>query len=246
MSKSRFSNIKVANGAYNKKKILNNRKNNTNFKHRDTDWRGRKYKYTYEQFTKKPIILRKKLLSFNSRVKKRLMSNFYLINLIKKLSLTKYPRLGKSIRTLKYFKKLRKKTAKIAYYRSLKLVSKVNKNRKTYYAFLKRKGYNIFITITDKEGNVVISKSAGSCKIKSKKKKRSWDTLKDIARLVAKVATMKNIRYIKKFFTTLKYMKNAKIVSKTFRMSRLSVVQTEYIINQPHAIPLRKKKAKRL
>jgi len=42
----------------------------------------------------------------------------------------------------------------------------------------------------------VVSQSAGSCKITTKKKKKSWDTLKAVAASASKIARIKNIRYI--------------------------------------------------
>ena len=49
-------------------------------------------------------------------------------------------------------------------------------------------------------GRVIISQSAGSCKITTKKKKRSPDTLKTVSTSVAKIARAKNIKYLFKFF----------------------------------------------
>jgi len=76
------------------------------------------------------------------------------------------------------------------------LLGKVNPNKKKYYAFFLKTKNNVFITITDIRGRVVVSQSAGSCKITTKKKKKSWDTLKAVAASASKIARIKNIRYI--------------------------------------------------
>jgi ribosomal protein S11 len=76
------------------------------------------------------------------------------------------------------------------------LIGKENPNKKKYYAFFLRTRNNVFITITDIKGCVVVSQSAGSCKITTKKKKKSWDTLKAVAASASRIARMKNIRYI--------------------------------------------------
>jgi ribosomal protein S11 len=52
-------------------------------------------------------------------------------------------------------------------------MGKVNPNGKKYYAFFSKSRNNTFITITDVRGQVIVSQSAGSCKITSKKKKKS-------------------------------------------------------------------------
>jgi hypothetical protein len=59
---------------------------------------------------------------------------------------------------------------------------------------------NVFLTVTDIMGRVIVSQSAGSCKITTKKKKRSPETLKAVATSTAKLVRAKNIRYIFRFF----------------------------------------------
>lgn len=127
-----------------------------------------------------------------------------------------------------------------------KILAHKNRNKKQYYAFFLRRKCNIFITITNVRGEVIISRSAGSCKITTKKKKKSWDTLKTIAETVSKMARIKNIRYIYKFFTTISYMKNSKIIFHSFRKSGIWILQYVYVRNRPHSLPMRKKKLKRL
>ena len=126
------------------------------------------------------------------------------------------------------------------------LIGKVNPNKKKYYAFFLKKINNIFITITDLKGRVVVSQSAGSCKITTKKKKKSWDTLKAVATSASKIARMKNIKYIGKFFMTSTYMKNGKLIFQSFKKSGLLILKAVILKNRGHNIPMKKKKLKRL
>lgn len=126
------------------------------------------------------------------------------------------------------------------------LIGKVNPNKKKYYAFFLKKINNIFITITDLKGRVIVSQSAGSCKITTKKKKKSWDTLKAVAVSASKIARMKNIKYIWKFFMTSTYMKNGKLIFQSFKKSGLLILKAVILKNRGHNIPMKKKKLKRL
>lgn len=126
------------------------------------------------------------------------------------------------------------------------LMSKRNPDNKKYYAFFLKTRNNVFITITDIRGRVIVSQSAGNCKITTKKKKKSWDTLKAVAASASKLARLKNIRYIYKFFTTSTYIKNGRIIFQSFKESGLLILQNIIIRSRPHALPMRKKKLKRL
>jgi len=125
-------------------------------------------------------------------------------------------------------------------------MGKKNPDNKKYYAFFLKKRNNVFVTITDIRGKVITSQSAGSCKITTKKKKKSWDTLKAVAVSASKIARLKNIRYIYKFFMTSTYMKNCRIIFQSFKESGLLILQNIIIRSRPHALPMRKKKLKRL
>lgn len=56
-------------------------------------------------------------------------------------------------------------------FRQRLVLAKKNPNKKRYYLFFSKKRNNVFLTITDVIGRVVVSQSAGSCKITTKKKK---------------------------------------------------------------------------
>jgi len=56
-------------------------------------------------------------------------------------------------------------------FRQRLVLAKKNPNKKRYYLFCSKKRNNVFLTITDIMGRVIISQSAGSCKITTKKKK---------------------------------------------------------------------------
>lgn len=100
---------------------------------------------------------------------------------------------------------------------------KKNPNKKKYFCFFLKKKNNVFITLTDLKGRVIITKSAGDCKIRTKKKKKSWDTLKEVANLVSKSARIKNIRYIHHLFISSQFSRNAKIIHKCFRENGLVI-----------------------
>jgi ribosomal protein S11 len=125
--------------------------------------------------------------------------------------------------------------------------SKRNPNKKKYFAFFLKKKNNVFITITNRKGQVVISRSAGDCKITTKKKKRSWDTLKEVSLAASKIARLKkNIRYIYELFMVTAYSKNAKIIHKAFRQGGLSILKVIILKRRPFSFPMKKKKSKRL
>lgn len=126
------------------------------------------------------------------------------------------------------------------------VLRKKNPDKKRYYTFFLKRKNNVFITVTNVKGEVIISQSAGSCKITTKKKKRSWDTLKTVAESVSKAARLKNIKYIHKFFMTSTYMKNAKIIFRGFKKSGVQILQNVIVRTKTHGLPMRKKKLKRL
>lgn len=132
------------------------------------------------------------------------------------------------------------------HWRERLVLSKRNPDNRKYMAFYLRTRNNLFITITNSKGQVVISQSAGSCKITTKKKKKSWDTLKAVSISAAKLARLKNIRYIFNLYTTSTYKKTSKIVFESFKEVGLRVLKCVLIRSRPHSLPMRKKKMKRL
>jgi hypothetical protein len=123
---------------------------------------------------------------------------------------------------------------------------KKNLNKRKYYAYLLKRRNNVFVSITDIKGRVIISQSAGSCKITTKKKKRSWDTLKAVSSSVAKLAIMKNIKYLYKLYLDNTYMKNSKVIYNSFKENGLIVLQNSICRKIPHGLPMRNRKLKRL
>jgi hypothetical protein len=126
------------------------------------------------------------------------------------------------------------------------ILSKRNPNKKRYFLFFRKNKNNVFITITDVLGKVIISQSAGYCKIKTKKKKRSPDTVKTVADSVAKAARLKNIKYLFKFYLSNKQIKSGRGIYETFKKAGLFILQGVVIRNKPHSLGMRKKKPKRL
>lgn len=79
---------------------------------------------------------------------------------------------------------------------------KKNRDRRRYFLFFSKTNNNIFPTLTGYSGNVITSKSAGNCKITTKKKKKAiLDTLKAVSKVVVTETRKKNIRFIYPFFT---------------------------------------------
>jgi hypothetical protein len=131
-------------------------------------------------------------------------------------------------------------------FRTRLVLLKRNPDKKRYFGFFKKNKNNIFITITDTLGRVIISQSAGYCKIKTKKKKRSPDTVKTVADSVAKAARLKNIKYLFKFYLPSKQLKSGRSIFEAFKKFGLFTLQGVVIRNKPHSIGMRKKKPKRL
>lgn len=131
-------------------------------------------------------------------------------------------------------------------FRQRLVLAKKNPNKKRYYLFFKKTKNNVFLTITDVLGRVLISQSAGTCKITTKKKKRSPDTLKSVSTAVAKAARAKNIKYLFKFFMKVNQTKVGKTIFDSFKKLGLFILQAAVIKNKTHGLLMRKKKAKRL
>jgi ribosomal protein S11 len=131
-------------------------------------------------------------------------------------------------------------------FRERLVLSKKNLNRKRYYLFFTKKRNNLFLTITDTTGRVIISQSAGSCKITTKKKKRSPDTLKAVSTSVAKLARTKNIKYLFKFFMSTNQTRVGKTIFESFKKLGLFILQGVVVRTKTHGLLMRKKKAKRL
>lgn len=121
-----------------------------------------------------------------------------------------------------------------------------NRNKKRVYLFYNRKRNNTFITLTNGRGQVLVSQSAGYCKIKSKKKKRSPDTLKAIAYSVARAARLKNIRYIYKMYSKNRHMKSRRAIFNEFKRVGLMILVNVIVKSRPHSLYQRRKKPKRL
>ncbi len=121
-----------------------------------------------------------------------------------------------------------------------------NRNKKRVYLFYNRKRNNTFITLTNGRGQVLVSQSAGYCKIKSKKKKRSPDTLKAIAYSVARAARLKNIRYIYKMFSKNRHIKSRRAIYQEFKRAGLLILVNVIVKSRPHSLHQRRKKIKRL
>ncbi len=175
-----------------------------------------------------------KIIKLVSRKKPKIISQH------KKLNPSPYW-IKKNRKQLKYKNKKR-----YVNFRERLVLSKKNLNKKRYYLFFTKKRNNVFLTITDTAGKVVISQSAGSCKITTKKKKRSPDTLKTVSASVAKLARTKNIKYLFKFFMNANQTRVGKTIFESFKKLGLFILQGVVIKSKTHGLLMRKKKAKRL
>ena len=172
------------------------------------------------------------------------------MKILKLTSTRKLKTIKKKIPTLKSYR-WKKKTfykprKKYVSFRQRLVLAKKNPNKKRYYLFFKKTRNNVFLTITDVTGKVVISQSAGTCKITTKKKKRSPDTLKSVSSSVAKAARAKNIKYLFKFFMKANQTKVGKTIFDSFKKLGLFILQGVVIKNRSHGLLMRKKKSKRL
>lgn len=123
----------------------------------------------------------------------------------------------------------------------------IKKYKKIYYiGIFKKTLNNFFITIMDNKGQVIITKSAGNLKIFNKKKKKSFDTVKSIALNVAKIAIIKNIKTLKKFYITHSYFKNTYTIFNAFRFGGLSIKKAIFIKKKIHGHIMRKRKIRRI
>ena len=143
------------------------------------------------------------------------------MKILKLTSTRKLKTIKKKLPTLKSYK-WKKKTfykprKKYVSFRQRLVLAKKNPNKRRYYLFFKKTRNNVFLTITDVIGRVVVSQSAGSCKITTKKKKRSPDTLKTVSASVAKIARAKNIKYLFKFFMSTNQTKIGKTIFESFK-----------------------------
>jgi len=103
-------------------------------------------------------------------------------------------------------------------FRQRLVLAKKNPNKKRYYLFFSKKRNNVFLTITDVIGRVVVSQSAGSCKITTKKKKISKKNKKSIAKYDKNKTRKKKIK-IKRKVKNKKKKKIYKIIKKKKKRS---------------------------
>jgi len=149
------------------------------------------------------------------------------------------------IRKNKWIQKRKSKKRYISFRERFSL-SKRNANKKRYYLFYTRKKNNLFLTVTNVKGNVVASYSAGTCKITTKKKKRAPDTLKTVAESISKYIRAKGIKYIFKFFVSVKNSKIVKVVFNACKQAGILILQAIVLRTRSHGLAMRKKKLKRL
>lgn len=122
---------------------------------------------------------------------------------------------------------------------------KRNPDKKRYFLFFKRSRYNIFVTLTDVRGNVLISRSAGNCKIFDKKRKRSRDTLRSVIRSVAAFAHNRKIDYIYTLFISYRYRWDQRVVFRQMFLKGVQVLSIRGLVNKTHSLPMPVRKIKR-
>lgn len=131
-----------------------------------------------------------------------------------------------------------------------KFISKKNKiikpAKEVMIGTFKKTLNNFFITLMNGNGEVILTQSAGNCKIKTKKKKRSFDTVKSIAASIAKASLVKNIKFLDVFYVTHRYLKNMFLIINTFRSNGLMCKHVLYVRKKRHSLPMKKRKIRRL
>jgi hypothetical protein len=105
---------------------------------------------------------------------------------------------------------------------------------------------NMFLTAVNNRGGVLAVRSTGLCGLHSKKKKRSWDTLKLLAKGLANKLRLKNIRFIRTFYMRYRYFKNYKIILTQLKKSGILVNKLIYFNSTPHSLTLKRKKIRRI
>ena len=127
---------------------------------------------------------------------------------------------------------------------------KINKNIKKYnfgYIKVKPTSNNIFITITDSKGNVLISKHAGLLEFKGSKKKTPFVAAQVLRNLLEEVKTS-NIE-IKLYILQINgYIRNSSINNVVRELDDLkinNIFYIEYLNKRNHGI-MRLKKQRRL
>lgn len=74
-----------------------------------------------------------------------------------------------------------------------------------------------------------------------KKKKRSWDALKLLAKELANILRLKNIRFIRSFYMRYRYFKNYKIILTQLKKSGILINKLIYFNSKSHSLAIKKK-----
>jgi ribosomal protein S11 len=115
-----------------------------------------------------------------------------------------------------------------------------------YNLHIKKTLNNFFLTLTKtNDCNVIYHLSAGHCKIFTKKKKKSLETLKTMSIKMVDFLISNKITYIKNFFICLNNKYYFKKSYKTLRKNKI-YIENVFIINVKSHNGIRKKKLKRL
>ena len=121
-----------------------------------------------------------------------------------------------------------------------------NANKLNGYLYLRLTRRNMFLTLTDIEGNCIVTKSGGAGGFVRRQRQNAF-AARQLAREVADIAKSKNFKNITIIFTPFNRIQRWRIkpVMQTLERSGLSIIRVQRKIVQPHG-GCRKKKARRL
>ena len=114
------------------------------------------------------------------------------------------------------------------------------------YLYLRLTRRNMFLTLTDVEGNCIVTRSGGAGGFVRRQRQNAF-AARQLAREVADIARNKNFKYITIIFTPFNRIQRWRIkpVMQTLERRGLSIIRVQRKIVQPHG-GCRKKKSRRL
>jgi ribosomal protein S11 len=127
-----------------------------------------------------------------------------------------------------------------------KIKNNIKNKYEIYNLHIKKTLNNYFLTLTKtKQCNVIYQLSAGNCKIYTKKKKKSLETLKQMSIKMVEFLQSNKITYIKNFFI---YLYNPYYFKKSFKILKKNKIFLEkfFIFKIKSHNGIRKPKMKRL
>jgi ribosomal protein S11 len=118
--------------------------------------------------------------------------------------------------------------------------------KKHFHCFIKKKLNNLFLTVTNRKGDVLLSLSAGNVKISSKKKKNSPITLNQILKKTSLFLVSRRVFFIESLFISLPNKFLLRNIFSILNQFGIKIGKVNYITPRPHSSLYRKKKIRRI